>query len=303
MNAVGTETVVRITDGRGLAIHAVYNHLEGDRPLIIVPPQFEGSVRTNLLPLLYLIRNGFNVLRFDFTCHQGNSSGEFKDFTMSGALADLIAVVVDARRERVASARRLGLFVTSMAAPLMYRYLAKGGKVDVGVAMFGAVDMQYTIRQINPEVDLQHLLANRAHRYGTVKLWHFPIDGDRFAGDLIAHEFHTLDRVKRDIDAIQTPIYLVIAESDRWVRIEDYPKAFRDNQTVLRRTYKIPNAGHEVFRNLKAAKTAIGTATRCLREFYDLPGGFDAVLAEPTITEYIELNTREREREAAHKAP
>src|SRR5437867_428691 len=87
------QDVFEIVTPAGETLHCVYNSAGQGRPLAVVPPLLAGTVRLNLLPMLYLVNNGFDVLRFDFSNHPGNSSGRHDAFTMSRALADIDAVM------------------------------------------------------------------------------------------------------------------------------------------------------------------------------------------------------------------
>ncbi len=296
------EEIFTITNSQGHAIHCVYNYIDADSPLIVIPPQFEGTVRLNMLPMIYFVNNGFRVLRFDFTNHQGNSFGNFADFTLSQALADCQAVLefVHASQQLNASAG-VGLLGISISSRILLRYMAlQQQPIDCYVSMLGVVDAGSTIYAVTGQ-DIQLLLRDPQHRYGVVKAIKHMIDADPFMHDLQAQDWHSLSGTQRDIDQLVAPTYLIVAENDKWVNIADYHTAYRNNQAILRQTYKIPNGGHELYKNPEAAKLAAAMATRCFASFF-LPNAQSTEIVEPTITELMEWNTRERARERQHDA-
>lgn len=312
------EDVFCIENHQGHPIYCVHSYTGENRPLIVVPPQFEGTVRSNMLPMVYLINGGFNVLRFDFTFHQGNSYGDFKHFTLSGACNDVEAVIDFVYERRLGNFSGLGVLGISIASRILLRYLARHpNEVNVFLSLFGVVDMSRTILQIM-DIDTNDLLRNPDHVFGVDKVLHHVIDGDNFVRDLVYKGFNSLEETKADINAMRTPTFLMVAEKDKWVSMEDYHYAYGENQAILRKSFCIPNAGHELHKNVKAAKAASRTMATCFCEFFGdedkryleqpspalhqvgcLDKRFDIdATPEPTLTELIELNTRERERDA-----
>lgn len=295
------EEVFELEGARGESIHCVLDYVDPTAPLVVIPPQYEGTVRQNLLPMLYLVNNGFRVLRFDFRYHPGNSHGPFEGFTFSTGLEDLRRVMREVHSGQRSKPAGVGLLGISVSSRLILRLLAEDpSAADVHLSLLGVVDAGATIREATGH-DVQLLLRNPAHRYGPCKGLRYVLDGDRFMGDLVRARWHALDSAKEEIDRIRTSTYLIVAESDRWVRMDDYQYAYRDNTAILRQTFRIPNAGHELNKNPEAAKFVFRAVVQCFQEFFRVPDlAQGQLLWEPTITELIDLNTHERERERLH---
>lgn len=301
MDIAYQEKVIELDGPDGKRIHCVYNWIDPDAPLIIMVPQFEGTVRQNLLPMLYMINNGFSVLRFDFTDHCGNSDGTIEEFTLSAGLADLECVIEAVGGELPGTDAGLVLFTASMSSRLAFRHLSRGaGKVDVLLSLVGVVDVASTTKVVTGH-DVRSLISDPEHRYGYGKAVKHVFNGDRWMRDLLDAKWAFVADAREEIDKMVTPTILIAAEADDWVDIDDYQVAFGGNPGILRETYRIPGAVHELHRNVRLLKIALAEATRSLRRFFALPAETD--LAEPTLADLVRFNGGERKREAAYQKP
>src|SRR5690606_29689470 len=144
------EEIVNFTNDSGERIHGVYNYTTKDRPLIVIPPQFEKTIRTNLTAMLYLINNGFNVFRYDNRYSNGNSTGEIVDYTLGGVYDDLCDVMKMLQSNSCIDTRHgVGILGISISSRVIYRYLKlHPSNADVFVSLVGVVNMQHTISTI-----------------------------------------------------------------------------------------------------------------------------------------------------------
>lgn len=292
------ESVFSIRTASGQAIHCVLNQADGHAPLVVLAPPFEGTIRTMLMPMLYLINNGFSTLRFDFTEHLGNSDGAFVDWTMSSALEDLAVVMAHARSdEKTHSASSVVLLTVSISSRLAYRYLAEQpNAADLFVSVFGCVNMRDTILAANPaaKADAFAYEKDTGLRYGKIRIMHHYADVDRYFRDLIDTGMHNLEGTLKDVAAMRTPTILIMSEMDKWVSFAETRAVFSTRPDLIVDAYRLPNAGHELYKNPEAAKETFRAATRALRKRFGMQ---DAELVEPTLSEVIGRNSDERERE------
>jgi pimeloyl-ACP methyl ester carboxylesterase len=295
--AEARQDVIELDRAGGHTIHCVHDHTDPANPLVVVPPIFEGTSRRNAMIALYLLRNGFNSLRFDFTNHRGCSSGTTLGFTLSSAYEDHERVLAFAG-EKLDRGGGVALASASLSSRVCLRYVAEHPDVvDVHVSLLGVVAAGKTIR-IATGWDVQDLLDDPSHRYGIDYAMHSKIDGELFMPDLIAAGWHSIEGSIEEARRMETPTGLIVAEDDPWVDIHDCERVFGPVREKLVDIYKIPNAGHQVHKDLNAAKTATRAMLDCLRSFYDR--GDEPAAPEPTIVELLEVNTAERAREARY---
>jgi hypothetical protein len=294
------QRIFEVENARGDTIHCVHDWTSETDPLIVLPPLYEGTVRTNLVPMLYLVNNGFSVLRFDFTHHRGNSAGEMRDFTLGSAYEDLRAVIRFATESgTLGDPSGLGVYATSISSRVVVRYLANDpDRVQVHLSTLGVVDMAKTLTAITG-ISVRDRLDDPDTVLGPMRIIHYRIDADRFLRDLAKGNWIDAVGTKADVDRMRTPTYLIVAESDKWVDLKDYHDVYGGNPEILRGTYQLPNAGHEIYKNPEAVKTASLRATRCLRQFFFASDDSEPLL-EPTLAEIIDQNTHERAREVTY---
>lgn len=203
--------------------------------------------------------------------------------------------------DEIESKSGIGLFGISISSRVIYRYLSSiPNKIDVLLSLVGVVDMQYTLKAISGIDVVGEALKDPATRYGIRKLIKYPVDWDNFLKILIDNEMHTIETTKADIDKINTPTYLIVSEKDKWVNIDDYHKTFSDNEKILKKTYKISNAGHELYKNPQAAEYAFHAIVGAFSEFW---GRNNTEVIKPNIAEIIEHNRKERAREFKYAKP
>ncbi|MBN2444670.1 MAG: hypothetical protein JXJ04_25165 [Spirochaetales bacterium] len=265
------EIVLNFNNSRGNSIYSIYSFIKGKRPLVIITPQYEKTTKNNLIPMLYLINNGFNVFRYDNTFHKGNSYGNFEQFTLGSSLDDLEAVSRFIKNdERINTDYGVALLGISISSRTAFKFLSgHHNYYDIFLSLVGVVDMQSTLKAIT-HIDLvQETIDNPRKKWGLRKVINYEIDYDNFLKNCIGENYHNLQSTKNDVDKIKTNTYLLAAEQDPWINFEDCTIPFRDNSTILKEVYKIPHADHLLYKNPEAVKNAINKIVKILsRCFY-----------------------------------
>ncbi|PKM93598.1 MAG: hypothetical protein CVU84_14605 [Firmicutes bacterium HGW-Firmicutes-1] len=295
------ERIINIKTKNGDVIHSVYNYFKENTPLIIIPPQFEKTIRTNLTLMIYLINNGFNVLRYDNRYHNGNSTGDIEDYNLKTALEDLEIVIQYVKSDSsIYNNNGIGLLGVSITSRIIYRYLSDSVKdIDVFLTLVGVVNMQYTLNSIIGFDIVDEVIKEPKKIWGTRKVIKYPVNWDNFIKILINENMHNLETANEDIQKIKTPIYIIASEDDKWVDIEEYEKAFITNKEILKGVYKLPGAGHELYKNPEAAKFAAEQIVKVFQEFWGIES--EQHIIKPTITDIIAHNKKERVREKQYE--
>lgn len=292
------EKIINIENSSKETIHCVYNYTNKELPLIVIPPQFEKTIRTNLTAMLYLINNGFNVLRFDNRNHNGNSTGRIQDYSLGCAYDDLVEVVNFIKEDSIVETRNgMGILGISIASRIVYRYLSLNKNVfDVFVSLAGVVNMRYTLNSILGYDIVQEYLSEPSRDFGIKKVLKYPIKYNNFLDDLVNLNFHTLEATQKDIDKIVTPTSLIVSENDKWIDYNDCNEVFKNNAGILVEMFKLPGAGHELYKNPQSAEVAIKKIVELFRFHWNMTNE-NYIIHKPEITEIISVNKRERERE------
>jgi len=288
------ETEITIPIG-GEEIFCLYNYVESkkDRPLIIILPPFEGSARSCILPFLFLIKNGYDVVRFDFRNHVGKSSGRIENCQLSKSLEDINSVIVYLEQNGLFRPNNTAFLSLSLSSRLAYRYLALNPqKIACLVSIFGVIDTVDSIQK------------SSKHQ---VKIWYeggqgkftcpektriikYPIK-DTFLEDGIEHDLLTKQSLYNDIKRIDCPISIINSEDDNWVDIKDVKTFIQDYRHLISNAFFVKNANHEFYKNVELTFLIFEKAIHFFNDMFNIT---QPVIEKPTVVEFLEKNTLER---------
>jgi SAM-dependent methyltransferase len=235
--------------GRRIAAYLDHPPPSEDPPrFILMSPKYGETKKNNLQLAYYLAANGFTVLRFDFTCHFGESEGDMLAFTLPDAAQDTLASIDFL--EQTFQAGRVTLLASSLSALTAFRAASLDRRIDHLVCVVGVVDLVYTLVKVYQEDLIGGFIAGR--RYGVLDILGHEVDMDHFFDATIAAGMHNLDGTISAIREIRCPVSLLPASSDAWVRMEDIETVAGASPLV--RVFPIEGAMHEVRENQAAAE-------------------------------------------------
>lgn len=275
-------------------IRGVISFEDGDAhaPLVLITPAFTKTARDYLLLAMYLTRAGFRVARYDCRNHIGISDGDVLQFTLSSAIADLLAVL------RYFAHETLVVVSSSLSSRVAVRAL---GDFDCAalITLIGVVNLRDTQYQACGE-DLFDLWqsgvkSNPAEEYEVMDYrvrFAFIDDAIRIG---IVHMEGTIE----DLSVIRAPVYAICSQDDPWVRFSDIDFTFRPRAAhrYERGVYVIPGANHQLGKNPRAARTALCKVVDLVRQTFN--NHKTRSYREPLITEIVAQNKLERVRERA----
>ncbi|MGH7233247.1 MAG: PilZ domain-containing protein [Nitrospiraceae bacterium] len=202
---------------RGRRLSLYHDHLREPlspgSPLAVLAPGF-GETKKDYISLAYYFAcNGFRVLRYDHTCHIGDSEGDILQTTLSGMNEDLGAILDYA--DRLWPASPILVAATGLTGRVALKALTRSRRVTLLVLLGGVVDVQSTLRTVHEE-DLisSHL---QGIRRGISNLLGFTVDADRWLADAARHEYADLQTTLRDAEQFKTPVVFFSSEHDTWV--------------------------------------------------------------------------------------
>ena len=251
----------------------------------VMVPKY-GETKKNNLQLAYeLVANGVTVLRFDLTNHIGESDGAMLEFTLPGAVDDIIASIE--YLERRFDAMDITLVATSLSCRCALRVAALTPRLTRIVCLVGVVNLQRTVFDVYKEDIIGSFLAGK--RWGVTDILGFNIQAEHFMRTAVDADLHSLAGTARDLDRTRVPVEYFHAENDAWVNHAEVLEVFRNRPNC--RLHAIPGAMHELRENPKAAgrvyRTVVGT---CLGRMPE-----DELISAP-LQPLLEQNRIERNR-------
>ena len=280
----------------GKKIVGFYDHLKKRaserRPFIIIPPSY-GETKNDSLTLSYfLVKNGFDVLRYDGTNHVGESEGDIIDYTLSNAKDDLKSTVDFAARKFEVS--EFGIVARSLVKRVAVKVAGEDPRIKFIFGLVGIVDLQRTLKTIHREDVIETILKGKSLGRDVIDTFGFEVNIE-FLKDSIKGGYHNLATTKKDLKKVNIPLVFLIAERDPWVKMEDVKLLF-DNPKLQRRLYVLPNTMHQVYENPIVAKRALRLAVvSCLKYLCSKNLKRNQVV-EPTVKEIAIQNRIEKER-------
>lgn len=216
--------LLRITGPRSRRIAAVLeraDHDEASRPLVVIAPAFEHSIRHGVVIARYLLREGFDVLRYDASNHVGLSDGEIADFSLTSALADLVEVVRFAR-EGLAPAN-ISVVANSLAGRVAIRAAGQlAGELTCVAAIACVVNVRATVTAACGSDTIGDWLSGRVSDVlATFKVATHPV---KYTFSKIANDddWLTPESALADMDAARSvPFFNVHGDLDPWVSTEE----------------------------------------------------------------------------------
>jgi pimeloyl-ACP methyl ester carboxylesterase len=261
-----------------------------DAPCVIIAPSYALSMR-HFGPLsMFLTRNGFRSLRFDYTDHVGASEGDVYDFKLSTAEADLRCVLGALGDWGVTGP--IGVISVSMGARIAFRALRDQPAIESLVSLVGVVNLRDTLKCVIGEDLVAECLDGRVPHDREALGYHM---SGHFVCDAVEHNLHSLESTKHDIAQCQFPITHVFAEDDAWTNLDEVESVFGEGtETAKRQIYILPEASHKLEYNPVAARTAFSLATSAVAR--ELTGAELAVeqVISPSFNDVVEKNRQEK---------
>lgn len=285
-------------NGAGVKIAAYWDHrTDGHEgcPFVIMAPKFGETKKNNLELAYFFAANGLNVIRFDHSCHVGESGGVRTGFTLLTSLDDILSTIdMVVRRFRVDS---VALTASSLSARSAIRAAALDQRVSLLTCLVGVVNIQATFREVfREDVIAQYIEGRRWH--ATDNVLGCESDLDAFFGSAHESDLHDLSGTAVDLARIACPSVFFVAENDAWVDPREVRAVVARSPRA--RICEMSGAKHEVRENQAVAeRTFSEVVSVVLREVW----GVEHVPAELRRADHRRLFAQNRvERERLRKA-
>ncbi len=284
--------LVEFPNRDGRKIVGFFDHLQfgfESLPFIVMPPGYGETKRDALTAAYYLVRNGFNVLRYDATDHVGESEGDITSTTMAKMKADLLSAFdfIGARFQ----VNRVGAIASSLAQRMALKAAAEDSRIVFLLGVVGVVNLRETLKAIYREDIIGDVASGRVK--DTYDVLGFNID-KAYPVTAIQDAYHDLESAIEDAKRLHVPLVFLVAEKDPWIKLDDVRVVLESSRQG--EMHLIPEAMHQIFENPRAAKVALRqmvvSATKHLTERHlNL-----SEVVEPNLRELATQNQLERER-------
>jgi len=236
----------------GLKVSAFWDHRSDGHegcPFVVMAPKFGETKKNNLELAYYLAANGINVVRFDHSCHVGESGGVRTAFTLQTSLDDMLSTV-DMIAGRF-GAESVALMASSLSARSAIRAAATDPRINLLVCMVGVVNIRATFREVFREDVFAQYLAGRRWN-GNSSALGCESDLDAFIAAALEHDLHDPAGTARDFARITHPSVFFVAENDAWVDAAEVEAVAARSPRA--RVHKMSGAKHEVRENQAVAE-------------------------------------------------
>lgn len=270
-------------------LDSAFDHTD-DTPVVVMAPKYGQSKKNNLQMAYYFVQNGMRVLRFDHTNHIGESEGEIVDYTLSGAVQDILAAIDFLEVHH--SAKKVILQANSMSARCAIRAAALDDRIERLVCLVGVVNFRSTITTICRKDIVSAHLDGAVQGVGDI-LGH-DVNIDQFLKTCVDDDMHDLRGSQRDLREAKCDVFMFGAERDAWVEMSELESLVATSPRLHLRF--VPGAMHELMENPKIAiNTILEAVSVCRNGCFPEPGEVEA-MQTPAKQLVFRQNRIERDR-------
>lgn len=287
--------IINYKNREGKNIIGYFDHLRiwpKDAPFIILPPGYGETKRDTLSTSYYLVKNGFNCIRYDATDHIGESEGEVVHTTLTKMKKDLFSTIDYV--EHKFSIKRVGVVATSLAKRAAIKAAAEDKRIASLIGIVGVVNLQETLKSVYKE-DMVSAFLN-GEKWGPTDILGLRVNFENFLESAVKDNFHDLESTFRDVSKLDIPLVFLVAEKDAWVKAEEVRLIFEKTKGKHKEFHVIPEVMHQLQENPKVARLVLKQIiVACTKYLMNRAISLDRII-EPNIREIAIQNRIEKER-------
>ncbi|MFA5361877.1 MAG: methyltransferase domain-containing protein [Candidatus Omnitrophota bacterium] len=231
-----------------------YMNYRPENGLVIIPPAYGETKKDSLKVSYFLVKNGFNVIRYDSTCHVGESEGDMIDADFEKMKNDILSTLDFA--EKKFNAGTLGIVGSSLAIRTAIKAASQDKRIRFLLGLVSIVDIRSALKAIYHQDVIGEILNNEYRGKTIDDIMGFEVSIN-FALSAIKNKYHDLETTREDIRKVDIPIVLIAAEKDPWVNLIDVREALDLSPSTNKEFVAIPNAMHQLNENPEMAFFAL----------------------------------------------
>ncbi|MBU2257642.1 MAG: hypothetical protein KJ926_00810 [Candidatus Omnitrophica bacterium] len=259
-----TSQIINYPNRQGRNITAFYDYIDRqpqNNNLIIIPPAYGETKKDSLKISYFLVRNGFNCIRYDSTDHVGESYGDMLDASFEKMKDDLLSTLDFSETELKVSG--VGLAGTSLGIRIGIKAASLDNRIKLILGLVPIVDIQSSLRAIYHQDILAEVMEGMYKGKTIDDIMGFEVSID-FALSAIKYKYHNLDTTFDDIKMADIPLVMISAENDPWSDPKSVQAVLEHSPSKNKEFILIPNAMHQLNENPEAAIFAIQqTVIKC----------------------------------------
>ena len=275
----------------GLNIVGYFDHLIEwqERSFVIVPPAY-GEIKKDYISLsYYLVSNDFNVLRYDNTCHLGESDGDIIDADLLRMQGDLLTTVNFI--EEKFSRHTVAVAATSLSGRVALRLAVTDPRITFLCILVGLINLRDTFKSIYREDIFRE--CERGKYSDTLDIFGHEVK-TVFIKNAIDNKLDDLNGTLADVKRIKCPIVLLAAEHDAWINLREARQLLEAARHPGSELRVISGALHQLQENPRLAKLAIEQVVRSCKEHLGERVELNSVV-EPNLHDIVAQNKMELE--------
>lgn len=247
---------------------------------MIVLPGY-GETKTEVLTESYfLAKNGLHTLRFDYSCHVGESDGDILHTTLESMKDDILSSL-DYIYYRFGP-ERVGVVASSLASRALLRAAREDSRIRLLLNLVSIVDLQKTLFAIYQEDYFKR--AKDGWAIGKMDVLGFQVDADFFLRSAIQNHYENLQTTLEDIRHIDAPVVFFAAEKDAWVDLDDVRQTIYAASGKRNDLQVLEDAMHELHENPAVSEKVLNAIVRYTMLFL-LEGNPFAYITRPNLKE------------------
>lgn len=274
-----------------------YNTESVNAPLVVIAPGYEKTARESLHMSLYMVQNGFRVLRFDARNSNGLSTGKLENFTMSSLIDDL-DIVLNYAKSNLSPEKGICLIALSLSCRALLKYLSlnnqKRDLLELAITIVGVVDLEYTLEQILNENYVSKYF--NGEKFGIRKLLTYDINWDLFLEDANKLGMLSYEMTKEEVKKIRgTKFFTIFAGNDEWNNVNQQMEVNACIGSEKTEQFLIDFASHQIWKNPRCAEISMKKSICVLKKYLFGKEVSMEEIDKPDITLVIKENRKERE--------
>jgi len=260
----------------GQLIRAYHDRPEGEEvaelPVVVISPGYGETKRDYLTLAYYFAGNGFQVVRYDYTNHVGESDGSHYQVSLSSMKEDF-QTVTRFVRATWPHTTLIGV-ASSLGARVALRAEAERPSVALLVMLMGIVNVQRSVVTVHQEDLFAKYVVGESP--DSANFLGFNV-GNQFLGDAISNNFVTLEHTLHDAESLGSPVIVVSAGKDAWVAPEDLQVFRKALGSRVESWIVVPGALHRLQENPKIARETYREVVVKCQERAAMPSSYGVI--------------------------